>query len=112
MKIYNRLYSSLGICRRAGKMVLGTAAVEKYIINKKAKLVILSSNLSERTISRFDILCKNNDIDILIIDDNGYLGKSVGRDDIKIVAITDYSFKKIICEIYNEESGVSDVCQT
>lgn len=111
IKIYNRLYNTLGICQKAGRLTLGTAAVEAQIINKRAKLVLLSSRLSERTIKKFKQLCTENNVKVFIIDDNGCLGKSIGRDDIKIMAITDYNFKKMVCEVYNQESGVSNECQ-
>lgn len=90
---------------------MGTSAVEAYTTNKRAKLVLLSSDLSERTIRRFKKLCEENNIKMLIIDDSGCLGKSIGRDDIKVMAITDYNFKKMICDAYNREAGVSNECQ-
>ncbi len=105
MKIYNRIYNTLGICRKAGKLVLGTAAVEKSILTQKAKLVVLSSSVSQRTLKKYQTLCDDKNIDILIIDDNNCLGKSIGRDGIKIMAITDHNFKKMVYESYNDKSG-------
>ena len=111
IEINRRLYNALGICQKAGGLVLGTSAVEAYILNKRAKLVLLSSDLSERTIKRFKKLCEANNIEMIIIDDCGNLGKSIGRDDVKTMAITDYNFKKKVYQVYNRESGVSDGCQ-
>lgn len=111
IQINKKLYNALGICQKARGMVLGTSVTEAYILNQRAKLVLLSSSLSSRTIRKFKKLCEDNNIKILIIDDDGLLGRSVGRDDIKTMAITDYNFKEMICDIYNNEAGVSNGCQ-
>lgn len=101
----------LGICRKAGYLILGTAQVEASILNNKAKLVILDSRLSKRTVAKFKRLCEANEVDILLMEDNIILGKSIGRDEIKIVAVTSNSFKGQIYKLYNSVTGVSDECQ-
>lgn len=45
----DRLMSLLGLCRRAGKIVLGFDPVIDSINQKKAKLVIIASDCSQHT---------------------------------------------------------------
>lgn len=45
----NRLLSSLGLCRKAGKLVLGFDGVKGAILDGSAQLVLLSSDLSQKT---------------------------------------------------------------
>ena len=45
----DRLLSLLGLCRRAGKIVLGNDPVIDSIAQKKAKLIIVASDCSKNT---------------------------------------------------------------
>lgn len=45
----DRLLSLLGLCRRAGKLILGNDPVVESINMKKAKLVIVASDCSHNT---------------------------------------------------------------
>ena len=45
----DKLLSMLGLCRRAGKLELGYDAVAAAITKNKAKLLLLASDLSEKT---------------------------------------------------------------
>lgn len=46
----DRLLSLLGLCRRAGKMILGNDPVIDSITQKKAKLIIVASDCSKNTV--------------------------------------------------------------
>lgn len=45
----NALLSFLGLCRRAGKMLLGNDVVIDSLNNGESKLVLMASDLSKRT---------------------------------------------------------------
>lgn len=100
-----RIYNILGLCRKAGKLKLGTAAVEEAILTRNAKLVVLSSAVSQRTLKKFQALCSEKNVDMIILDDDNNIGKSVGRDGIKIMAITDHNFKNMIYKIQIKNQG-------
>ena len=52
------------------------------ILTRNAKLAVLSSAVSQRTLKKFQALCSEN-VDMIILDDDNNIGKSVGRDGIK-----------------------------
>lgn len=49
METNKRLMNLLGIARRAGRLELGSAAAKDAVRKRRAKLLLLSSDLSERT---------------------------------------------------------------
>lgn len=60
----NKLKGHLGLCRRAGKMSLGHDATVSQIKNKKAHLVILCKDSSERLIKEIEDECTFNNRNI------------------------------------------------
>lgn len=62
----DRLLSLLGLCRRAGKIVLGNDPVVDSIIGKKAKLVIVASDCSENTAKNVLRTAHQNNVKTLI----------------------------------------------
>lgn len=49
METNDRLLNLLGLARRAGKLDLGTEAAKQAVRRRRAKLVLLSADLSRRT---------------------------------------------------------------
>lgn len=50
----DRLLSFLGICRRAGKLVIGNDPVREAIETEKALLVLVASDISENTLKKIN----------------------------------------------------------
>ena len=53
----DRLLGFLGLARKAGKLAVGTAATEESIKRKRAKLVIIASDISAKSEKEIRFLC-------------------------------------------------------
>ena len=56
----SRVLGLIGLSAKAGKIEFGADAVEEVITRKKAKLVIVAEDASERTKKNFEFLCNKN----------------------------------------------------
>ena len=93
---------TLSICRRAGKLTGGADEVKSAVLRHEARLVILSSDLSENTRRDIARLCeregvKRADIDYTMDDVSDAVGKRWG-----ILAITDSGFAKSVLKKLSE----------
>ena len=50
----NKFYSMLGLCMKAGRLTSGEVGCEAAIKGKKAKLIILAEDASEKTKKEID----------------------------------------------------------
>ncbi len=55
---------SLGLCRRAGKLVIGTPLVLEAVRRKKASLVLLAADVSENTRQKITTLCAHRGVPV------------------------------------------------
>ncbi len=95
--------SMLGLARRAGRLSMGHDMALKAVKEKKAKLVVLASDVSERLIEEFKRACECDGINILIIDEtineiHCALGYKAG-----VITVNDENFSKRIEELINQE---------
>ncbi len=86
--------SLLGIAYKAAKVLVGTAACEKGIKERKIKLLIISSRVSERSMQHFGKMCEENGIDIIVTKEP--FGKALGKEYILVAGVTDNGFKKAL----------------
>ncbi len=99
----DRLLSILGLCRRAGKLVLGNDPVIDSINQRKAKLVIIASDCSQNTAKKVLSSAHRNDVKAHVIphtkDDVSF---AVGKYSA-VLCITDGGFSesidKLICSL-------------
>lgn len=88
-----------GLCTRAGKIAFGTESVTYEIQNKKAKLVILAKDASDRTKLNFKKMCEQYKItyrEILSIEE---ISNSIGKDNKAVIAIKDINFSNEIVKL-------------
>jgi ribosomal protein L7Ae-like RNA K-turn-binding protein len=101
--VVNKLFSMLGLARRAGKLTAGTDACLNMIKKGKAQLVITASNASENTKSKFRRICENEGIKYYEIGEIEILSKSIGLENKAVICVTDNEFTKAIVEIIGKE---------
>ncbi|MBE6607516.1 MAG: hypothetical protein E7633_03025 [Ruminococcaceae bacterium] len=97
----NYITRILGLARRAGYLVFGTALVRDAIRGrKKPYLVLLASDASENSHKRIHDSCMFYNIPLAVIDITGEeLGKIIGKSgDVVCVALTDEGMAKAINE--------------
>lgn len=101
----NKIYSILGICTKAGKLVCGSDVCIENIKKRKAKLIIVAEDASQNTKEKFEYLAKQNDVLLVYFGEKEFLSKSVGKVDKAIYAILDDGFSKKIVELLKESKG-------
>lgn len=95
--------SMLGLCQRAGKLLSGDCMVKASIKDRKAVLVLLATDASERTKKEYLHLARSNNIGIVQWGTKIDLGLSVGKSLRAAVAIIDNNFAKTIKQIIERE---------
>ncbi len=92
----NNIYGLVGLARRAGKISFGTESATETIEKKKAKLVIVAKDSSDRTKKNFKELCEKVDVQMRITGTIEELSKSIGQVNKAIIVIKDENFAKEI----------------
>ncbi len=85
-----------GLARRAGKISFGAESSKETIEKKKAKLVIIAKDASDRTKSNFENLCKSLNVKFRIMGSIEDLSKSIGQTNKAIIVVKDENFAKEI----------------
>ena len=86
---------------KAGKVAFGADNVEENITKRKAKLIIISKESSERTKSKFVKLCEKYNIPIIIDGKIEELSKTIGKNNKAVIGIKDINFANSIKKKYN-----------
>ncbi len=97
----SRIIGLIGIATKAGKVTFGTEAVKDLVSMNKAKLVIIASDASNRTIDNFKFMCNKKQIPIAIFGTIEMLSKAIGKPNKAVISIKDNNLSeeiyKIIC---------------
>lgn len=93
----------LGLCQRAGKVASGDLAAEQAIKKRKANLVILAEDASERTQEKFVFLAGQAGIPVYRVGTLAELGTALGKGQRATVAIQSKDFSKGILGILSKE---------
>ena len=94
--IKNKIYGLLGLARRAGKISFGTESSIDTIERRKAKLVIIAEDSSDRTKKNFQNICKNYNIPIRIYGTIDEISQSIGQNNKAVIVIKDENFSNEI----------------
>lgn len=92
----NKVYSTLGLCMKAGLLASGEFMVEKTIKDETAKLVIIACDASDNTKKKFGNMCEYRNIELIEFGDKQALGKALGKEVRASLSILDSSFAKNI----------------
>lgn len=83
----------IGLARRAGALSYGTEGSIKDLKAKKSELIIMSSDISEKT--KKEIIFSSDNVDILLSDiTKEELGKIIGTRPTAVISVNDSNFKK------------------
>lgn len=96
-----RFSNALGLCRKAGRCVLGDETVEKTVRAGKALLVVLDKDASANTLDKYTFLCRGRGVELILAEAPGL---AVGKPGNKVIAVTDTGFSKMILEAYSSEN--------
>ena len=92
----NKIYGLIGLARRAGKVSFGTESSIETIEKKKAKLVIVANNSSDRTKKNFKELSQKLNVPFRIAGTIEDLSRSIGQVNKAVLVIRDENFAKEI----------------
>ena len=85
-----------GLARRAGKISFGTESSKETIEKKKAKLIIVAEDASDRTKRNFEDLASVNNVPIRIKGTIEDLSKSIGQINKAVIIVKDENFAREI----------------
>lgn len=100
-KQVNKIYGYIGLSMKAGKVSFGTDSVVESIEKKKAKLIIIASDCSERTKKNFEKIAIESHIPIIVYGTVDEISKSIGKENKAVIAIKDTSIAKEIEKVIN-----------
>ena len=92
----NKIYGLIGLARRAGKISFGTESSIETIEKKKAKLVIVAKDSSDRTKKNFKELSQKLNVPFRIVGTIEDLSRSIGQVNKAVLVIKDENFAKEI----------------
>ena len=97
-----RIYSFLGLARKANKLVSGDETCERAIKAGKVSLVIVAEDASLNT-KKFTDACSYNNINIRIFGKKELLGKFIGKNLRSVIAIQELGFSERIMQMIDDE---------
>ena len=99
----DRLLSFLGICRRAGKLVIGNDPVKESIETEKALLVILASDISQNTLKKIKPVIEASQVPCYTANrTKDEISFSLGKA-CAVLSVTDNGFATKLCELLEAE---------
>ena len=101
-----KIYQSLGLAKRAGKIVVGETQVVQAIRQQKAKLIILATDTAATT--RKKIIDKSTFYKVPYREygTRGQIGKSIGNDENVVIALIDVNFANMISNLCIDDRGL------
>lgn len=105
METYDRLMNLLGLARKAGKLELGSEAVKQAVRRRRAKLVLVSADLSENTAAAAGREAERNGVRTAALPAKmNAVRDAVGRR-AGLIAVTDSGFAEALLKLCAEDRG-------
>ncbi|NLL30573.1 MAG: 50S ribosomal protein L7ae-like protein [Clostridiales bacterium] len=99
----NKFFNFLGLAKRAGSLIEGYSKCNEQRNKKDIYLFIISKDASESTKKKFTNHCKIKNIKCIEDFTKEELGVSIGREEVKILAVSDENIAKKLYALYEEE---------
>ena len=95
-EVNDKFFDTMGLCRRAGRLSWGRESSKESIRFRKAKLIIVSSDASERIKREFQNLSGEYEVEIIFLEETmekikNSIGLSAG-----VVTVNDEGFAKLM----------------
>ncbi|WP_458784543.1 L7Ae/L30e/S12e/Gadd45 family ribosomal protein [Vallitalea sediminicola] len=91
-----KVYSLIGLCKRASLLSSGEFMTEKAVKNETAKLVIIATDSSKNTKKLFNNICFTHKVKLIEFGTKEDLGKAIGKDIRASIGILDDGFANAI----------------
>ncbi|VYT73625.1 50S ribosomal protein L7ae-like protein [Clostridium tertium] len=99
----NKFFNFLGLAKRSGNIIEGYSKCDESRNKKAIFLFIISKDASESTKKKFKNHCLAKNIRVIEDFTKEELGNSIGREEVKILAILDKNMAKKLCTLYDED---------
>ena len=97
----DKTLSYIGLCRKAGKIVLGTDMTADAVRDGKIKLALLSSDASKNTVKRITDCCAYRGVKLVTLPfTNAQIGHATGKSSTAAAGITDDNFAALILKSF------------
>ena len=83
----DKIYGLIGLATRARKIAYGNDAVMDCLKQKKAKLVVITEDASEKTRKNMQYVCQKNNVKIIIFGKKDKLSHIIGKDNKVVIAL-------------------------
>lgn len=90
------MIKTLGLVRRARKLIVGTELTVKGVRTNRVKLVLLAIDASNNTKKQIYDKCKTYNVDVIDIFSSEEISNSIGKKNIKVIGIIDQGFSKAL----------------
>lgn len=91
----NKILGKIGLCRKAGKTIIGAKDVTESIIQRKVSLVIIAKDTAENTTRPVLRTAEERNVPVLMTEfSKEELGNAVGYADVAVIGIADKGFAK------------------
>lgn len=89
----NKILALLGFCSKAGKMSYGMDCAKDSLNRQKAKLIVIASDVSEKSKKEINFYSNKNNVRVLLPEDISIeeLSKAIGKK-CGILSVNDISF--------------------
>ena len=101
----DKFFNFLGLAKRAGNIVEGYSRCDEQ--RNKKDLIIISDDASNSTRKKFKNHCTAKNIELIEDFSKEELGFAIGREEVKILAITDKNMAEKLMFLYRENSATN-----
>ena len=100
----------IGLCKRAGKLSVGTPLVTASIRSHQAQLVLLTSDAAPNAEKRIKDSCNSHSVQLIIVNyTKAELSAAIGQTgEVATVAVLDHNFKKAILSYRENDKTDAD----
>ena len=99
-----KLWNSIGLAMRAGRVVSGDFAAEKAVKGGRSHLVLLDALASAKTIERYRGYASRAGVPVILIEN---MGRAIGRPAHMVAVVTDAGMAQMILKANaNNDGGV------
>ena len=105
----NKIYSLLGLAKKAGRVVSGEFATDKSVKEGTAFLVLVSEDASDNTKKKFSNTCEFYEVPRYFFGTKDELGHAIGKEMRSSLAITDEGFAKSLIKHLEQSANSTEV---
>lgn len=98
----NKFFNFLGLAKRSGNIIEGYSKCDEQRNRTKLFLIVISNDASNSTRKKFVNHCTIKNIPYIEDFSKEELGYPIGREEVKVIAISDENIAKKLITLYEE----------